>query len=48
MLMNALKVLVYKLFLKSYYKKMIKQLIFPIAFYISNKSGVKNFSNMIY
>ena len=41
-LMNALRVLVYELFLETFYEKMIKQLIFLTIFYISHKSNVKN------
>ena len=48
MLTNALKALVYELFLETFYGKMIKQIIFLIAFYIFYESGIKNFPNMIY
>ena len=48
MLMNALKTLVYELFLQNFYGKIIKQLIFPIVFYIFRESDVKNFSNIVY
>ena len=39
----ALRVLIYELFLKTFYKKMIKQLIFLIVFYISHESSVTIF-----
>ena len=42
MLTNALMTLVYELFLETFSWKMIKQLIFLLAFYISHKSGDKN------
>jgi len=45
MLTNALRALIYELFLQTFYKKMIKQLIFLIAFYISHESYIKIFSN---
>ena len=45
---NALKALVYKLFLEIFYEKIIKQLIFLTTFYISHENGVKNFPNMVY
>ena len=37
------KALVYKLFLKIFYEKLIKQLILLIAFHIFYKSDVKTF-----
>ena len=40
MLMNDLKTLVYELFKKTFYGKMIKQLIFLTVFYISHESGI--------
>ena len=43
MLTNALRALVWKLFLEKFYGKMIKQLIFFIAFYIFHESGIKTF-----
>ena len=43
MLTNALRALVYELFLKTFYEKMIKQLIFLTIFYIFHKSCVKIF-----
>ena len=43
MLTNA-----YELFLEIFYRKMIKQLIFLITFYIFYKSDVKNFFDKIY
>ena len=39
---NALITLVYELFLETFSQKLIKQLIFLLAFYISHKSGDKN------
>ena len=41
--MNALRVLVYELFLETFYEKMIKQLIFLTDFYIFHENCVKNF-----
>ena len=41
--MDALKVLVYELFLKIFYGKMIKQIFFWAAFYIFYESDVKTF-----
>ena len=44
---NALKALVYKLFLEIFYEKIIKQLIFLTTFSISHKSDFKNFLDMV-
>ena len=41
MLTDALKVLVYEIFLETFYRK--KKLIFFIAFYIVYESGIKTF-----
>ena len=43
MLTNALRALVYELFLETFYWKLIKQLIFLTTFYIFHGSGVKTF-----
>ena len=43
MLMNALRALIWKLFLEIYYGKMVKQLILLITLYIAHKSDVKTF-----
>ena len=43
MLMNALRALIWKLFLEIYYGKMVKQLILLTTFYIAHKSDVKTF-----
>ena len=43
MLMNALRALIWKLFLEIYYGKMVKQLILLITLYIAHKSNVKTF-----
>ena len=42
-LMDALTILIYKLFLETFYGKMIKQLIFLTDFFIVHESCVKNF-----
>ena len=39
--MNALRELVYEIFIETFYWK--KKLIFFITFYISDKSGIKSF-----
>ena len=41
MLTDALKVLVYELFLEAFYGKMTNQLIFFITFYIFHESDIK-------
>lgn len=43
MVMNTLKVLVQKLLLEIFYRKIIKQLIFWSVFYIFYENWVKNF-----
>ena len=43
MLINVLKVLVYELLLEKFNEKMIKQLIFLTAFYISHDNDTKTF-----
>ena len=45
--MNALKALVYELFLETFYERMIKQLIFLTIIYIFHESCVKNLPNMV-
>ena len=42
-LTNVLRILIYELFLETFYEKMIKQLIFLTDFYIFHENCVKNF-----
>ena len=44
--MNAMKILVFELFLETFYGLMIKQLNF--CFYISYENNVKSFPNMVH
>ena len=46
MLMNVIRILVFELFLETFYRLMIKQLNF--CFYISYENNVKSFPNMVH
>lgn len=45
MLMNAIRILVFELFLEAFYGLMVKQLNF--CFYISYENNVKSFPNIV-
>ena len=46
--MDALRLLVYKIFLEIFYGKRKERLTFLTRFYISNESSIKTFLKMVY